>query len=547
MPSEARINAGIMQFFADYAWFLIKNLLGWILILASPWVGMLIPGPGGIPLFLIGFALISFPGKRQLTARILRGRSFDLTRRGFLWIRLVGTVLLPIIAALLIWWRWHESLRSHTYTQREIWMLCLLGLALGWLVSDLGLRTGNWLIRYIPRIRRKVRPWLRRRGIHLLPPRRIRRLRGSIVSASHSDDEILELDERNMQRLRSFWRRIKRFASRIIGILITVAVLVWFSRRITDQWSAISDKIQSTSLLRIVIASVMFAIFLLVFRALVWRRLLQEFAHRIPLWPATRIWSTSELARYVPGAIWQVLGRVYLVRPYGINALACSTSQMLELAIFVLANILAGLACLSWFAGRMDADARPYLYAAAGLAPLFLLLLHPRIFLGVTNWVLRRLKKPAFSFKLKKRLLVKQMLWNMLGLAWQGLALWVLMSQSDTLGLSLSQLPLIIGAYALAWVAGFLAVTNPAGLGVREAALVTILRFALPDEVLAHFGGDERQLKAFLMFLSLLLRLWTIIGEMMLTSLAYMLDYRGAIGRPDAPGRVVEYPSHQSA
>jgi len=32
-------------------------------------MGPLVPGPGGLPLFLIGFGLITFPGKRRITAR----------------------------------------------------------------------------------------------------------------------------------------------------------------------------------------------------------------------------------------------------------------------------------------------------------------------------------------------------------------------------------------------------------------------------------------------------------------------------------------------
>jgi uncharacterized membrane protein YbhN (UPF0104 family) len=322
------------------------------------------------------------------------------------------------------------------------------------------------------------------------------------------------------------WNRAKPWLRNGIGLAIMALVVIWFTRRIEGHWEAIDDKIRSTSILRILIASVMFAIFLFLFRAISWRRILIGFGHRLPVAASTRIWSTSELARYLPGAIWQVLGRVYLVRKYGVDAATSSTSQVLELTIFLLANLFTGLVCLPWFGGRMDADARWYLYLAAGIAPLLLLLLHPKIFLGVINRVLKWVGKPPFDLRLQKRLLAKLMAWSMLGLAWQGLALWVLMSQPDTLGLKLSQLPLIIGAYCLAWCAGFLAVTNPAGFGVREAVLVTLLRFSLPPSTLEHFGGDERALKAFLMFLGLLLRLWTIIGELMVAGLAYALDYR---------------------
>src|SRR5213075_2715641 len=149
--------------------------------------------------------------------------------------------------------------------------------------------------------------------------------------------------------------------------------------------------------------------------------------------------------------------------------------------------------------------------------------------------ILARIGKPPIPIRLKKRLLAKLMIWTMLGLVWQGLALWVLMSQRDTLGLRLSQLPLIIGAYSLAWAAGFIVITNPAGIGIREAVLVTLLRFSLPPDILSHFHGDERALKAFLMFLGILLRFWTIIGELILAGLIYLIDYRGAIGAADAP------------
>src|SRR3712207_1367483 len=56
-----------------WGWFVLKNILGWVLILGAFPLGALIPGPGGIPLFLIGFGLITFPGKRHFTARLMRG------------------------------------------------------------------------------------------------------------------------------------------------------------------------------------------------------------------------------------------------------------------------------------------------------------------------------------------------------------------------------------------------------------------------------------------------------------------------------------------
>jgi hypothetical protein len=51
----------IKEFFAGYFWFILKNVIGWTFMLLSPVLGVAVPGPGGLPLFLIGFALVTFP------------------------------------------------------------------------------------------------------------------------------------------------------------------------------------------------------------------------------------------------------------------------------------------------------------------------------------------------------------------------------------------------------------------------------------------------------------------------------------------------------
>lgn len=528
---------GVRWSFAEYFWFILKNIIGWVLIIAAWPIGMFVPGPGGIPLFLIGFAMITFPGKRKLTARVLRGRPLNLEWVGYRWIALAFGLIFPAIVLSIVAWRYKTTLLAENLGRPQRTLIYLTAAMICWLAAVGLIRSANMILRGIARTRRRVRPWMRRHGIDLLPPRRRKRLhrlshsRHEPPAPPTDPDEILQIHPRHFQRFSRLWKRARPWLRNGIGLAIMALVVIWFTRRIEGHWEEIDDKIRSTSLMRILIASVMFAAFLFLFRAVSWWRILTGFGHRLPVAAATRIWSTSELARYLPGAIWQVLGRVYLVRPYGVDAATSSTSQVLELTIFLLANLFAGLICLPWFGGRMDADARWYLYIAAGLAPLLLLLLHPKIFLGSVNRVLGWVGKPPFAFRLQKRLLAKLMGWSMLGLAWQGLALWVLMSQPDTLGLRLSHLPLIIGAYCLAWCAGFLAVTNPAGFGVREAVLVTILRFSLPRSVLDHFGGDEAALKAFLMFLGLLLRLWAIIGELIVAGAAYILDFRSVLGQ----------------
>jgi hypothetical protein len=332
----------------------------------------------------------------------------------------------------------------------------------------------------------------------------------------------------------------RRWLRRSVGIFITAAIFAWIFKPIAGHWDQVKDRIHHTSGGRVLLASLMFAAFLLVFRASTWRRILDGFGFRIPLAPAVRIWSSSELSRYLPGVIWQVVSRIYLVQPYGVRGSVCSASQMLELTLFLLANVLLAVSCLMWLGHKtFHGAAQNWLIGATVLIPVLLILLYPKVFYGIADRVMQRLGKPVIPRRLRFRKLLGLLVWNVLGLIWQSLAIWLIVSQP--LGLQFTKWWVVAGAYCLAWCAGFLAFWAPGGIGVRELVFVTAMDIALPPRVRATFN-DPAVLLGFLAFLSVLLRIWATTGELILASLAYLVDYRGALGRPDAPGRVLVDP-----
>jgi glycosyltransferase 2 family protein len=334
-----------------------------------------------------------------------------------------------------------------------------------------------------------------------------------------------------------------KFLQRGLGILITLAILVWMLKPVVARWDQVKDRIADTNWLRVLLGSLMFAAFLFVFRALAWRRILIGFGHRLPVAPATRIWSISELARYLPGVIWQVVGRVYLVRPYGVSGSLCSASQVLELALFLLANIMLAVGCLVWLAHKMvHGLTLNWFLAAAVLIPILFVLVHPKVFYPLANRVMMRLGKPPIMKRLRFRELCGLLVWSLLGLVWQSLAIWLVVA--EPLELQFTKWWVVAGAYSLAWCAGFLAFWAPGGLGVREVIFVTAMDLALPAAA-RHTFADPKVLLGFLAFLSVLLRLWATTGELILAGIASTLDYRGALRRPDAPG-IVRKPGNAS-
>jgi uncharacterized membrane protein YbhN (UPF0104 family) len=316
----------------------------------------------------------------------------------------------------------------------------------------------------------------------------------------------------------------------VITVVLMAAIFGYMAVRIHSHWIEVRAQAKFISKTKFVIAAFLFAFFLFAFRSLVWRRILKRFGYRIPLAPAVRIWSSSELARYIPGAIMQVSGRVYLVKPYGVPGSVCAASQMLELVTFLMANLLLGFGCLAAFGIRHIGDgARGWMYILALLVPLLALVLHPRIFYGLTNRIMARLKKPPIIKRVSGQELTRLLLWNIAGLLVQSVAVFLIVA--DPLQLHWDKWYAVTGAYSLAWCAGFLVVTSPAGLGVREVVFVGIMLVVLPKSLQQQFASQKGALKGFLLFLGALLRLWTIAGELILSSFAHLFDHRAVLGR----------------
>jgi hypothetical protein len=221
----------------------------------------------------------------------------------------------------------------------------------------------------------------------------------------------------------------------------------------------------------------------------------------------------------------------------------CAASQVLELVIFLLANILLGVSCLVIFGFKnIHGSARLWMFILAAMVPLLAMILHPRVFYGSMNKLMVKLKKPPLTNQLSGKELSKLLSWNILGLLLQSVAVFLIVA--PPLGLHWGKWYVVTGAYCLAWCAGFLAVLNPGGLGVREAVFVAAMEFALPDYVRNQFAHNKAVLISFLTFLSGLLRLWTIAGELILTGLAHAFDHRGALGR--APNATAAIPATRS-
>jgi glycosyltransferase 2 family protein len=208
--------------------------------------------------------------------------------------------------------------------------------------------------------------------------------------------------------------------------------------------------------------------------ALSWQALMVEFGERLP-WPAAlRVFYVGQLGKYLPGGVWPVLAQMELGHAAGARRRGVGAAALVVLGVNVTTGMLVAVACLPFTSSHA-------LHRSAwvlALLPVGIVLLHPRVLRALINVVLRLLRQEEIAQPLRWRGVLLATSWSLVMWFWYGVHLAVLAHPLAEPGHHL--LLLSTGAYALAWVVGFLVVIAPAGVGAREAMLVVALSPVMP-------------------------------------------------------------------
>jgi uncharacterized membrane protein YbhN (UPF0104 family) len=203
-----------------------------------------------------------------------------------------------------------------------------------------------------------------------------------------------------------------------------------------------------------------------------WRIMLAAWGQRLGGWEAARIWTVSSLGKYLPGKVWAIAGMAVMSQRAGVAPWAATGSAVLLQVLAI--GTGAGLAGLTG-AGALEA-AHPGARAALGLivagalAGISLLLWPP---------LLRRLLGFAAPGSVAEQVpaaggIVFGIGANLIAWVGYGTALWLL-ARGLLPGVRLAWLP-AVAVFAASYLAGFLALFAPGGIGVREGLFILMLQ-----------------------------------------------------------------------
>lgn len=279
----------------------------------------------------------------------------------------------------------------------------------------------------------------------------------------------------------------------LVGQLIAAAVLLYFiGRTLAAQWAAFrAQPLEAAPRWPDVAAGS--ALILGAYAVLIqtWRLMLRSWGAEMPFWTAARVWSVSNLGKYVPGKVWQITAMAAMATRAGVSAVVSTGSALLGTII----NIACGIAIvlvIGWrWIDMVRDDARVVALVLLGLVVLGILALP--FLLPHINAIAARLSGRLIAFEAPPaRIVVTAIIGNLLTWLMYGVAfMWLV---SGVLGESPGSPWLYIAVNAAAYVVGYLFLFLPAGIGVREgvmAVLLTSQGLATPKQALLIAGASR--------------------------------------------------------
>ncbi len=259
---------------------------------------------------------------------------------------------------------------------------------------------------------------------------------------------------------------------RILQGAAALAIIALAARTVVRDW----DRVRSESIAwgfdwwRIVASLVVtWLMYLLLIHA--WRAVLHTWGEVLPWWRAVRIWFVSSLGKYIPGKLWALAAMAVMAERAGVSGAAASASSVVMQLVSITTGIAVALALL----GREVLSGSTTL-GLAGIIALAVAALAGTALVGspyVMGWLGRAVGRPGAVRHVGARAMLHATIPSLIAWLGYGTALFLLVRGTlpdVQLGWGTAT-----GAFAASYIAGYLAVFAPGGLGVREGALILIL------------------------------------------------------------------------
>lgn len=191
----------------------------------------------------------------------------------------------------------------------------------------------------------------------------------------------------------------------------------------------------------------------------------------------------SQIAKYIPGGIWQASGQMGLARSVGVQLQRSAVAFTVQALMFAVAATTFGIVvAITWN------DGAAWLRVLLAVGSVVSLALVDRRWMV---WILHKIprtRQASAELVPAQRTILLTYATSLVTIATLGIGYLIVLGSFGTV----DDAWLAVGAFAIAWLVGYLLVPLPSGLGAREAVLVAILHGTFPSSVLVAASVYQR-------------------------------------------------------
>jgi glycosyltransferase 2 family protein len=296
----------------------------------------------------------------------------------------------------------------------------------------------------------------------------------------------------DVERRQPFLHRVGEAVSRIgkkppgsrkvrlaLQILLALLIFGFLVLTVIDQWAEIQDEGVHFHVGWLIPAIIILPFFY-VLSAFGWDLTLRFLGYRIGFGRAQVAWGQPLLARYVPGSVLYVLGRMLLSERAGVPRRITIASIVYEQAVSATSAVIVA----SYFIIKHpDLQGDPWRWGVLLLIPAAFALLHPKVFGPLANKALRTFGREPLPAVIPLRGVITLIAFYSLN--WIVVALGLYCVARSVTFIPFEDVLLVGSAQAIGYFAALVTLIAPAGLGVKDAAFAWGVKAALPSKSFA--------------------------------------------------------------
>lgn len=263
---------------------------------------------------------------------------------------------------------------------------------------------------------------------------------------------------------------------KLLSFFIVLIIFSFLTKNVIDNWEQLRIATSNLSPLNLILIFLI-SVLLHTLDTTSWHMITKSLKFKITFSQNLRIWILPNVSRYVPGVVWQYLGRMYLLSKQGVDKkhgmLAVLLNALFTFSTGALVMLLTYSMGHAWI-----------LILIIGVILIAPIVFSNQKLLNFVLGVLYKVTKKKFehkNVKFKFRWLLLSSLTTFSQFIFAGVMLFCIVGSLTEISWQL--IPFFAGIYAGAWILGYISFFAPGGLGIQEISMAGLLSLFVPMPV----------------------------------------------------------------